>query len=150
MLFFFICTRTKHVYSINGPKFGLEVKQLLFPLFRPNTILVKNLETLACVFPFPMLIWVLQQFQCFKIHVAQHWRGRGHITVRTKVWAVNLRNFLKIQEKWCLFQRFLTRIVADDKAAYIKMVTNRKVWLDLRKGKGEAAKFWCNARCEKV
>ena len=85
MLFFFICTRTKHVYSINGPKFGLEVKQLLFPLFRPNTILVKNLETLACVFPFPMLIWVLQQFQCFKIHVAQHWRGRGHITVRTKV-----------------------------------------------------------------
>ena len=95
MLFFFICTRTKHVYSINGPKFGLEVKQLLFPLFRPNTILVKNLETLACVFPFPMLIWVLQRFQCFKIHVAQHWGGRGHITVRTKVWAVNLRNFLK-------------------------------------------------------
>ena len=51
LIFFLICTRTKQVYSINGPKFGLEVKQLLFPLFRPNTILVKNLETLACVFP---------------------------------------------------------------------------------------------------
>ena len=40
-------------------------------------ILVKNLETLVCVSPSPMLIWVLQSSQCFKIRVAQHWEGRG-------------------------------------------------------------------------
>ena len=49
------------------------------------TILVKNLETLACVSPYLMLIWVLQWSQCFKTCVAQHWGGRGHITVTTKV-----------------------------------------------------------------
>ena len=54
--FFLICTRTKQVYSIDGPKFRLELKQLLFPLFRLDTTLVKNLETLVCVSPFPMLI----------------------------------------------------------------------------------------------
>ena len=48
-----------------------------------------------CVSPSPMLIWVLQWSQCLKIRVAQHWGGRGHITVRTKVWGVNLKNFLK-------------------------------------------------------
>ena len=48
-------------------------------------ILVKNLETLVCVSPSPKLIWVLQWFHYFKICVAQHWGGRGHITVRTKV-----------------------------------------------------------------
>ena len=58
-------------------------------------ILVKNLETLVCVFPSPKLIWVLQWFHCFKICVAQHWGGRGHITARTKVWGVNLKNFLE-------------------------------------------------------
>ena len=62
---------------------------------RITTILVKNLETLVCVFPSPMLIWALQRSQCFKIRVAQHWGGRGHITVRTKVWGVNLKNFLE-------------------------------------------------------
>ena len=36
------------------------------------TILVKNLETLVCIFPSPMLIWALQRSQCFKIRVAQH------------------------------------------------------------------------------
>ena len=82
---FLICTRKKQVYSINGPKFRLEVKLLLFPLFRLNTILVTNLETLVCVFSSPMLIWALQRSQCFKIRVAQHWGGRGYITVRTKV-----------------------------------------------------------------
>ena len=38
-------------------------------------ILVKNLETLVCVSPSPMLIWVLQSSLCLKIRVAQH-RGR--------------------------------------------------------------------------
>ena len=59
------------------------------------TILVKNLETLVCIFPSPMLIWALQRSQCFKIRVAQHWVGRGHITVRTNLWGVNLNNFLE-------------------------------------------------------
>ena len=59
------------------------------------TILVKNLETLVCIFPSPMLIWALQRSQCFKIRVAQHWGGRGHITVRTNLWGVNLNNFLE-------------------------------------------------------
>ena len=90
---FLICTRKKQVYSINGPKFRLEVKLLLFPLFRLNTILVTNLETLVCVFASPMLIWALQRSQCFKIRVAQHWGGRGYITVRTKVSGVILKSF---------------------------------------------------------
>ena len=38
-----------------------------------------------CVSTSPMLIWVLQWSQCSKKHVAQHWRGRGHISVRPKV-----------------------------------------------------------------
>ena len=42
-----------------------------------------------------MLIWVLQWSQCFKIGVAQHWGGRGHIIVRIKVWGVNLKNLLE-------------------------------------------------------
>ena len=42
-----------------------------------------------------MLIWALQRSQCFKIRVAQHWGGRWHITVRTKVCGVNLKNFLE-------------------------------------------------------
>ena len=59
-----------------------------------------------------MLIWVLQWPQCFKIRVAQYWGGRGHITVRTKVSGVKIsRIFRKIQEKRCLFQRFVTSIV---------------------------------------
>ena len=38
-------------------------------------ILVKNLETLVCASPSPMLIWVLQSSRSYKIRVAQH-RGR--------------------------------------------------------------------------
>ena len=38
-----------------------------------------------CVSTSPMLIWVLQWSQCSKKHVAQHWGGRGHISVRPKV-----------------------------------------------------------------
>ena len=37
-----------------------------------------------------MLIWVIEWSQCFKIPVAQHWGGRGHITVRTKVRGVKI------------------------------------------------------------
>ena len=45
--------------------------------FTETTILVKNLETLVCFSPSPMLIWVLQSSQCFQIRVAQHWGRRG-------------------------------------------------------------------------
>ena len=46
-----------------------------------RVILVKNLETLVCVSPFPMLILVLQSSQCFKIRVTQHWgRRRAHLS----------------------------------------------------------------------
>ena len=37
---------------------------------RKTSILVKNPETFVCVSPFPVLIWVLQSSQCFKIIVA--------------------------------------------------------------------------------
>ena len=44
-------------------------------------ILVKNLETLECVSPSPMLIWVLHSSQCSKIRVAQHLgRRRIHLS----------------------------------------------------------------------
>ena len=38
--------------------------------------------------------------------------GEGHIWVRTGVSGVNVRNLKKIQDKWLLFQRFVTSIVA--------------------------------------
>ena len=37
--------------------------------------------------------------------------GEGHIWVRTRVSGVNVRNLEKIQDKWLLFQRFVTSIV---------------------------------------
>ena len=75
-----MCARAKQVDSIDDPKIRFEQKMLLFPLFRLNTILVKNLETLVSISPSPMLIWVSQWSQCFKIRVAQHWGGRRHIS----------------------------------------------------------------------
>ena len=37
--------------------------------------------------------------------------GEGYIWLRTKVSGVNVRNLEKIQDKWLLFQQFLTSIV---------------------------------------
>ena len=37
--------------------------------------------------------------------------GKGHIWVRARVSGVNVRNLEKIQDKWLLFQRFVTSIV---------------------------------------
>ena len=37
--------------------------------------------------------------------------GEGHISVTTRVSGVNVRNLEKIQDKWLLFQRFVTSIV---------------------------------------
>ena len=65
-----------------------------------------------CPFPLPQrdlgitVVSVLQNTR-----VAQRWGGRGHISVRRKVWEVNLRIFPEIQEKRYLFQRFVTSIV---------------------------------------
>ena len=68
----------------------------------------KSWNTCVCVFPPPVLIWALQRCQCFKIRVAQHWGGRGHITVRTHLWGVNLKNFLENSRR--AVEGFLTRI----------------------------------------
>ena len=76
-----------------------------------STILVKNLETLVSVSPSPLLIWVSQWSQYFKIRVAQHWGGRRDISVKKPVWRVNWF-FPKIRGKLCLFQRFVTSILA--------------------------------------
>ena len=48
------------------------------------TILVTNLQTLVCVSPSPMLIWVLQSSQCSKIHVVQHWGRRWALLSENK------------------------------------------------------------------
>ena len=61
-------------------------------LFSP-TILVKNLETLVSISPSPMLIWVSQWSQCFKIRVAQHWGGRRHISGGKTLWSRNCMIF---------------------------------------------------------
>ena len=48
--------------------------------------------------------------------------GEEHIWVRTKVSVVNVRNLEKIQDKWLLFQRFVTSIVVSP----CKNTENRK------------------------
>ena len=53
--------------------------------FTDTTMLVKNLETLVCVSPSPMLIWVLQSSKCFKIRVAQHWERSGAYLSEKKI-----------------------------------------------------------------
>ena len=63
------------------------------------------------IFPSPMLIWVCSHFSAPKYARLNIGEGEGHIWVRTKVWRVNVRNLEKIQDKWLLFQRFVTSIV---------------------------------------
>ena len=76
------------------------------------TILVTNLETLVCVSPSPMLIWVLQSSQCSKIHVAQHWGKRWALLSENKCVKSECKIFKrKIQGKRFQFQRFVTSIV---------------------------------------
>ena len=64
------------------------------------------------IFPFPMLIWVCSHFSAPKYARNNIGEGEGHIWVRTKMWRVNVRSLEKIQDKWLLFQRFVTSIVA--------------------------------------
>ena len=93
----------------------------------------------------PMLIWVLQWSQCFKIRVSQHWGKRGHVTVRAKVWEVNLKNCLEnsremvsvstiCDEYWSLLSTFITRGVFPDvlfqnvpRASYAGQATNKHI-----------------------
>ena len=70
----------------------------------------KSWDTRA-IFPSPMLIWVCSHFSAPKYARLNIGEGEGHIWVRTKVWRVNVRNLEKIQDKWLLFQRFVTSIV---------------------------------------
>ena len=63
------------------------------------------------IFPTPMLIWVCSYFSAPKYARLNIGGGERHIWVRTKVWSVNVRNLEKIQDKWLLFQRFVTSIV---------------------------------------
>ena len=85
-----------------------------------------------CVSPSPVSIWVLQWSQCFKIRVAQHWGWRGHISVRRKVWGLNLRNFpensretvsgLTICDEYCSSTR--------GEAINTRIMRKRKDWSD--------------------
>ena len=58
-----------------------------------RAILVKNLETLVCVSPSPMLIWVLQSRSQSAPKDAWLNIGEGEGHKRTKVQRVNVRNF---------------------------------------------------------
>ena len=79
------------------------------------TILVKNLETLVCVSPSPMLIWVLQVSQCSKIGIAQHWGRRGAHLSEGKVWRVNVRNFQKINSR----ETVSVSMICDEYCSYV-------------------------------
>ena len=48
-----------------------------------------------CSFPIPQcwFVYCRQHLEYAKIRVAQHWGRRGHISARTKVQGVNVRNF---------------------------------------------------------
>ena len=72
------------------------------------------------------LIWVLQWLHCFKICVAQHWGGRGHITVTTKVWGVNLKNFLENSR-----EAVSVSTIFDE---YCGIQNSRLSWISLRGG----------------
>ena len=75
---FTLRTRQKtRIFHQRSQKIHLDLNLSLFPLFRLNTILVTNLETLVWFSPSPMLIWVLQSSHCFKIRLAQHCGRRG-------------------------------------------------------------------------
>ena len=63
------------------------------------------------IFPSPMLIWDCNHLSAPKYAWLNIGEGEGHIWMSTKVWRVNVRNWEKIQDKWFLFQRFVTSIV---------------------------------------
>ena len=79
---------------------------------RETTILVTNLETLVRFSPPQCWFGICSHLSAPKYAWLNIGEGEGHIWLRTKVWRVNVRNSEKIQDKWPLFQRFVTSIVA--------------------------------------
>ena len=65
-----------------------------------------------------MLIWMLQSSKCSKIRVAQHWGRRRAYLSENKGVKSECKNLEEIQEKWLLFQRFVTSIVASRDSAF--------------------------------
>ena len=57
-----------------------------------STIFVKNLETIVCVSPSPMLIGYYGRLSASKYAWLNIGEGEGHIWVRTEVWRVNVTN----------------------------------------------------------
>ena len=57
----------------------------ILTLLEDTAILIKNLETPVSFSASPVLMWVSQWSQCFKIRVAPHWEGRRDISVRETV-----------------------------------------------------------------
>ena len=94
--------------SMNLSTFASQSSQLVNELQYSSQIL-KHL----CDFPLPQC-WFgyYSHLSAPKYAWLNIGEGEGHIRVRTKVWRVNVQNFPKIQEKWVLFQWFVTSIVA--------------------------------------
>ena len=79
------------------------------------TMLVKkfNIETIVCCFPSPRLITVLQSFHCSKnMFALTLGKERGTIEWEQRSEECLQKIFKKVQEKWRLFQCFVTSIVA--------------------------------------
>ena len=103
--------RNKQVYSIDDRKIRLEQKLLFFPLFRLNTILVKNLETLVSVSPSQCWFGYHSGLSASKHPWLNIGEGEGTFP-GGKQCEVEISGFFqKIREKRCLFQRFVTSIV---------------------------------------
>ena len=86
---------------------------------------------------FPNVDCVLQWSQCFKIRVAQHWGGRGHITVRTKVWGVKIsrlfRNFKRKVSVSTICDEYCIRVdsVVPTSCPWVSEDMRRHKWLAL-------------------
>ena len=89
------------------------------------TTLIKNLETLVCVSPSP-LIGYYNRLSAPKYAWLNIGEREGRIWVRTKLWRVNVRNFREIREKPCLFQRFVTSIVFSRKRGNSNSFSSRR------------------------
>ena len=97
-----------------------------------------------CVSTSPMLIWVLQWSQCSKKHVAQHWGGRGHISVRPKVSRVwwpkaAMRKFPHFYQFPHQSFQFQLRVASSQKG-----ITQKGI---MQRGITHCASAWCLSAC---
>ena len=112
---FWLFHQSRHFLASQLVSSAVQFSSVYFPsifwlMLQYSSQILKHL----CDFPSPMLIWVCSHFNAPKYARSQHWGGRGaHLSenMRTRVWRVNVRNLEKIQDKWLLFQRFVTSIV---------------------------------------